>query len=144
MDDPVTGHHSDPTFPKTTGLPNERLHHRAVGPQQIPLGKRIQILKQGIGLCGILDLENFLRWSEDSFSVKNSRYLFLRQGILFDVQGGVDGANLILPSQMNGQGLSVFNLNPPYELAGFCKQVGDGIIPSYSRRIIAHQGTPLL
>lgn len=51
-----------------------------------------------VNLISAFDFCNIFRRSQDMFSVEDRRYLFQAEGILFNGEEAVDGANIIAPA----------------------------------------------
>ncbi|WP_303121424.1 hypothetical protein [Actinomyces sp.] len=73
MDEPISVEDTGIRIAQPTGVFNEPVHHRAMGPQEIGDRVWIQLAHEFVYAAGIFDLANFPGGPEHAFAVDDRR-----------------------------------------------------------------------
>ena len=92
-------HNTNWAGPKATGFFGQPLGHNRVGIQKIVHRIGIQRIHHLVDLVCVLNLRNVLRRCDNFLAVQNGSNLLQAQSILFNCQGGVNGADSIGTTQ---------------------------------------------
>ena len=95
---------SDRNGAEASGLLRQTRRHQSVDLEEVLDGCGTDFVDQGVGGLGVLDFLDFAGRTEDAAAVDDVGDLLECEGVLFDGQGGVDGAEAVLLAQKGVDG----------------------------------------
>ena len=103
---------ADAAFAKFSGVGEDICHQGLVGGEQMFEGGRIPGGEGFVGSDCALDFGDFSGWAENFLAVENGGDLIEGEGVAFDSEGALDGADAVLFAELGGD-VEILTIEPP-------------------------------